>query len=112
MAKKKETVEDAFTILVSSHDRSMIDFATSAILGALNGTGAKVKGPELLKNAKKNGQVLHKRQIVVTAPTDETHEALGKLNIPGDVDIRVFQDNRPEVIEEIAIDKNGEEIIE
>ncbi len=93
-------------IRMESYDHRVLDQSATEIVATAKRTGAKVLGPIPLPTRVERYTVLrsphvdkksreqfeirtHKRLIDIEEPTSKTIEALGKLNVPAGVDIRI-----------------------
>ena len=94
-------------IRMESYDHRLLDESTKSIVETARRTGAKVAGPIPLPTKIERYTVLrsphidkksreqfeirtHKRLIDIIEPTGKTVEALGKLNIPVGVEIKII----------------------
>ena len=101
MAKVKK-----IRVRLQAYDHKVLDFAVEKIVGAITKTGAGVVGPIPLPTEKQVYTILravhkykdsreqfeirtHKRIIDITHPTNDTIEALKRLDLPGGVDIDI-----------------------
>ena len=101
MAKVKK-----IRVRLQAYDRKVLDFAVEKIVGAITKTGAGVVGPIPLPTEKQVYTILravhinkdsreqfeirtHKRIIDITHPTNDTIEALKRLDLPSGVDIDI-----------------------
>ena len=93
-------------IKLRAYDHRLLDQATTGIVDAAKRTGAEVRGPVPLPTAMSKLTVLrgphidkksreqfeirtHKRIIDIMEPTAKTIDALGRLEMPAGVDIRI-----------------------
>ena len=93
-------------IRLKAFDHRILDQSAVLIVEAAERTGAAVAGPVPLPTAIEKFTVIrsphidkdsreqfeirtHKRLIFISEPTSKTVDALGKLNMPADVDIRI-----------------------
>jgi small subunit ribosomal protein S10 len=93
-------------IRMEAYDHELLDKKAGEIVDTAKGTGAKVSGPIPLPTRVERYTVLrsphvnkksreqfeirtHKRLIDITDPTSKTVDALGRLNIPAGIDIRI-----------------------
>jgi small subunit ribosomal protein S10 len=93
-------------IRMESYDHRVLDQSASEIVATAKRTGAKVVGPIPLPTRIERYTVLrsphvdkksreqyeirtHKRLIDIEEPTSKTVDALGKLNVPAGVDIKI-----------------------
>ena len=91
---------------MESYDHRVLDQSAAEIVAAAKRTGAKVLGPVPLPTRIERYTVLrsphvdkksreqfeirtHKRLIDIEEPTSKTIDALGKLNVPAGVDIKI-----------------------
>ena len=101
MAKVKK-----IRVRLQAYDHKVLDFAVEKIVGAITKTGAGVVGPIPLPTEKQVYTILravhiykdsreqfeirtHKRIIDITHPTNDTIEALKRLDLPSGVDIDI-----------------------
>lgn len=93
-------------IRMEAYDHEVLDKKAGEIVDTAKRTGAKVSGPIPLPTRVERYTVLrsphvdkksreqfeirtHKRLIEITEPTSKTVDALGRLNIPAGIDIRI-----------------------
>lgn len=93
-------------IRMEAYDHELLDKKAGEIVETAKRTGAKVKGPIPLPTRMERYTVLrspfvdkksreqfeirtHKRLIDIADPTSKTVDALGRLNIPAGIDIRI-----------------------
>ena len=93
-------------IRMEAYDHELLDKKAGEIAETAKRTGAKVSGPIPLPTRLERYTVLrspfvdkksreqfeirtHKRLIDITEPTSKTVDALGRLNIPAGIDIRI-----------------------
>jgi small subunit ribosomal protein S10 len=93
-------------IRMEAYDHEVLDRKAGEIVETAKRTGAKVSGPIPLPTRIERYTVLrsphvdkksreqfeirtHKRLIDITEPTSKTVDALGRLNIPAGIDIRI-----------------------
>ena len=93
-------------IRMESYDHRVLDQSAGEIVETAKRTGAKVHGPIPLPTRIERYTVLrsphvdkksreqfeirtHKRLIEIDEPTSKTVDALGKLNVPAGVDIKI-----------------------
>ena len=93
-------------IRMEAYDHELLDKKAGEIVETAKRTGAKVSGPIPLPTRIERYTVLrsphidkksreqfeirtHKRLIDITEPTSKTVDALGRLNIPAGIDIRI-----------------------
>jgi small subunit ribosomal protein S10 len=93
-------------IRMEAYDHELLDKKASEIVETAKRTGARVSGPIPLPTRIERYTVLrspfvdkksreqfeirtHKRLIDITEPTSKTVDALGRLNIPAGIDIRI-----------------------
>ena len=93
-------------IRMEAYDHEVLDKKAGEIVETARRTGAKVSGPIPLPTRIERYTVLrsphidkksreqfeirtHKRLIDITEPTSKTVDALGRLNIPAGIDIRI-----------------------
>ncbi len=93
-------------IRMEAYDHELLDKKASEIVETAKRTGARVSGPIPLPTRIEKYTVLrsphvdkksreqfeirtHKRLIDITEPTSKTVDALGRLNIPAGIDIRI-----------------------
>jgi small subunit ribosomal protein S10 len=93
-------------IRMEAYDHELLDKKAGEIVETAKRTGAKVSGPIPLPTRTERYTVLrsphidkksreqfeirtHKRLIDITEPTSKTVDALGRLNIPAGIDIRI-----------------------
>jgi len=93
-------------IRMEAYDHELLDKKAGEIVETAKRTGAKVSGPIPLPTRFERYTVLrsphvdkksreqfeirtHKRLIDITEPTSKTVDALGRLNIPAGIDIRI-----------------------
>lgn len=98
--------QERIRIRMEAYDHQQIDEAAAAIVETAKRTGAQVHGPIPLPTKIERYTVLrsphvdkksreqfeirtHKRLIDITSPTAKTVGALGKLNMPVGVDIKI-----------------------
>ena len=101
MAKVKK-----IRVRLQAYDHKVLDFAVEKIVGAITKTGAGVVGPIPLPTEKQVYTILravhinkdsreqfeirtHKRIIDITHPTNDTIEALKRLDLPSGVEIDI-----------------------
>ena len=97
---------DKIRIKLKAYDYQLLDQAASEIVDTARTTGAKVAGPIPLPTKIERYTVLrsphvdktsreqfeirtHRRLVDITEPTGRTVEALGKLNMPVGVEIKI-----------------------
>jgi small subunit ribosomal protein S10 len=97
---------DRIRIRMEAYDHELLDKKAGEIVETAKRTGAKVSGPIPLPTRLERYTVLrspfidkksreqfeirtHKRLIDITEPTSKTVDALGRLNIPAGIDIRI-----------------------
>ena len=93
-------------IKLQSYDHNLVDKSAEKIVKTVRGTGAVVTGPIPLPTRKKIFTVLrsphvnkkareqfelctHKRLLDILSPTQETVDALMKLDLPAGVDVEI-----------------------
>ena len=93
-------------LLLKSYDHQLLDQAVKQIVLTVRRTGSHLMGPVPLPNRKKCFTVLrsphvdkkardqfelttHKRVLDIIAPSDQTMDALMKLNISAGVDVEI-----------------------
>ena len=93
-------------IRMEAYDHELLDKKAGEIVETAKRTGARVSGPIPLPTRIERYTVLrsphvdkksreqfeirtHKRMIDITEPTSKTVDALGRLNIPAGIDIRI-----------------------
>ena len=98
--------KECIRIRMEAYDHEILDQSTAQIVETAKRTGAKVKGPIPLPTKIERYTVLrsphadkksreqfeirtHKRLIDITEPTAQTVGALGKINLPVGVDIKI-----------------------
>ncbi len=98
--------DERIRIRMEAYDHELLDKKASEIVETAKRTGAKVSGPIPLPTRIERYTVLrspfvdkksreqfeirtHKRLIDITEPTSKTVDALGRLNIPAGIDIRI-----------------------
>jgi small subunit ribosomal protein S10 len=99
-------MEEKIRIRMEAYDHGLLDQKAAEIAETARRTGAKVSGPIPLPTRIEKYTVLrspfidkksreqfeirtHKRIIDISEPTAKTVDALGKLNIPAGIDIRI-----------------------
>ena len=99
-------VAEKIRIRMESYDHRVLDQSAAEIVATAKRTGAKVLGPIPLPTKIERYTVLrsphvdkksreqfeirtHKRLIDIEEPTSKTIDALGKLNVPAGVDIKI-----------------------
>ena len=99
-------MEEKIRIRMEAYDHGLLDQKAAEIAETARRTGAKVSGPIPLPTRIEKYTVLrspfidkksreqfeirtHKRIIDISEPTSKTVDALGKLNIPAGIDIRI-----------------------
>jgi small subunit ribosomal protein S10 len=99
-------MEEKIRIRMEAYDHELLDQKAVEIVETARRTGAKVSGPIPLPTRIEKYTVLrspfidkksreqfeirtHKRIIDISEPTSKTVDALGKLNIPAGIDIRI-----------------------
>jgi small subunit ribosomal protein S10 len=99
-------MEEKIRIRMEAYDHGLLDLKAAEIVETARRTGAKVSGPIPLPTRIERYTVLrspfidkksreqfeirtHKRIIDISEPTSKTVDALGKLNIPAGIDIRI-----------------------
>lgn len=98
--------DERIRIRMEAYDHELLDKKAGEIVETAKRTGAKVSGPIPLPTRIERYTVLrsphvdkksreqfeirtHKRLIDITEPTSKTVDALGRLNIPAGIDIRI-----------------------
>jgi small subunit ribosomal protein S10 len=99
-------MEERIRIRMEAYDHELLDLKAAEIVETARRTGAKVSGPIPLPTRIERYTVLrspfidkksreqfeirtHKRIIDIMEPTSKTVDALGRLNIPAGIDIRI-----------------------
>jgi small subunit ribosomal protein S10 len=99
-------MEEKIRIRMEAYDHELLDLKAAEIVETARRTGARVSGPIPLPTRIERYTVLrsphidkksreqfeirtHKRIIEISEPTSKTVDALGKLNIPAGIDIRI-----------------------
>ena len=99
-------MEERIRIRMEAYDHGLLDLKAAEIVETARRTGAKVSGPIPLPTRIERYTVLrspfvdkksreqfeirtHKRIIDIMEPTSKTVDALGRLNIPAGIDIRI-----------------------
>lgn len=89
-----------------SYDHQLLDKAVKQVVVAVRRTGSQIVGPVPLPNKRKCFTVLrsphvdkksreqfelitHRRVLDIVAPSDQTMDALSKLNISSGVDVKI-----------------------
>ncbi len=97
---------DRIRIKMKAYDYRMLDKAVAEIVDSARNTGASIAGPIPLPtkihkytvnksvhvNKKSREQFemrIHKRMLDLLEPTQQTVDALGKLNLPAGVDVEI-----------------------
>ncbi len=97
---------DRLRIKLKAYDYRMLDKAVAEIVDSARNTGASIAGPIPLPtrirkytvnrsvhvNKKSREQFelrVHKRMVDLLEPTQQTVDALGKLNLPAGVDVEI-----------------------
>ena len=97
---------DRIRIRMEAYDHRVLDLSAAKIIETAKDTGARVKGPVPLPTRIERYTVLrsphidkksreqfeirtHKRIIDIIEPTGKTIDALGRLEMPAGVDIRI-----------------------
>ncbi|MFP4167717.1 MAG: 30S ribosomal protein S10 [Desulfonatronovibrionaceae bacterium] len=97
---------DRIRIKLKAYDYRMLDKAVAEIVDSAKNTGASIAGPIPLPtrirkytvnksvhvNKKSREQFelrVHKRMLDLLEPTQQTVDALGKLNLPAGVDVEI-----------------------
>lgn len=97
---------DKIRIRMEAYDHRVLDLSAAKIIETAKNTGAKVRGPVPLPTRIERYTVLrsphidkksreqfeirtHKRIIDIVEPTAKTIDALGRLEMPAGVDIRI-----------------------
>jgi small subunit ribosomal protein S10 len=97
---------DRIRIKLKAYDYRMLDKAVAEIVDSARNTGASIAGPIPLPtrirkytvnrsvhvNKKSREQFelrVHKRMVDLLEPTQQTVDALGKLNLPAGVDVEI-----------------------
>jgi len=98
--------QDKIRIRMEAYDHKALDQSALEIVETAKRTGAKVsgpvplptrieiytvlRGPHIDKKSREQFEIrTHKRLIDITEPTSKTVDALGKLNLPAGVYIRI-----------------------
>jgi small subunit ribosomal protein S10 len=93
-------------LTLKSYDHQLLDKATKQIVSTVKRTGSQLMGPVPLPNKRRCFTVLrsphidkksreqfelttHRRILDIVAPSDQTMEALMKLNISSGVDVEI-----------------------
>ena len=93
-------------LALKSYDHQLLDKAVKQIVLTAKRTGAQIIGPVPMPNKKRVFTVLrsphvdkksrdqfdlttHRRVLDIVSPSDQTMEALGKLNISSGVDVEI-----------------------
>jgi small subunit ribosomal protein S10 len=93
-------------LTLKSYDHQLLDKATKQIVSTVKRTGSQLMGPVPMPNQKRCFTVLrsphidkksreqfelttHRRILDIVAPTDQTMDALMKLNISSGVDVEI-----------------------
>jgi small subunit ribosomal protein S10 len=93
-------------LTLKSYDHQLLDKATKQIVSTVKRTGSQLMGPVPLPNKKRCFTVLrsphidkksreqfelttHRRILDIVAPSDQTMDALMKLNISSGVDVEI-----------------------
>jgi small subunit ribosomal protein S10 len=93
-------------LALKSYDHQLLDKAVKQIVLTAKRTGAQIVGPVPMPNKKRVFTVLrsphvdkksrdqfdlttHRRVLDIVSPSDQTMEALGKLNISSGVDVEI-----------------------
>lgn len=93
-------------LALKSYDHQLLDKAVKQIVLTAKRTGAQIVGPVPMPNKKRVFTVLrsphidkksrdqfdlttHRRVLDIVSPSDQTMEALGKLNLSSGVDIEI-----------------------
>ena len=104
--KKEKSAEQRIRIRLNSYDYRLIDQSTAKIIETAKRTGALIAGPVLLPTKirkytvnssphvdKKSREAFeirtHKRLIDILEPTQQTVDALMKLDLPAGVDVEI-----------------------
>ncbi len=99
-------MSDKIRIRLKAYDYRVLDQSTAEIVETAKRTGARVAGPIPLPTVKNKWTVLrsphvdkksreqfeirtHKRLLDILAPTQETVDALMKLDLPAGVDVEI-----------------------
>jgi small subunit ribosomal protein S10 len=94
------------SLTLQSYDHRLLDEAVKRLVATVVRTGSQLVGPIPLPNCNRRWTVLrsphidkksrdqltlitHKRHLRIIAPSDQTMEALMKLNISGGVDVEI-----------------------
>jgi len=102
----KERLRDRIRIRLKAYDHRILDESTKAIVKTAGETGAQVAGPIPLPTVKNRYTVLrsphvdkksreqfeirtHKRLLDILEPTQETVDALMRLDLPAGVDVEI-----------------------
>ena len=100
------TVDQRIRIRMEAYEHRILDQSTSEIVETAKRTGAKVagpvplptrierytvlRGPHIDKKSREQFEIrTHKRLLDIIQPTAKTIDALGKLNLPAGVYIRI-----------------------
>jgi small subunit ribosomal protein S10 len=98
--------QDKIRIRMEAYDHKALDQSAQEIVETAKRTGAKVsgpvplptrieiytvlRGPHIDKKSREQFEIrTHKRLVDITEPTGKTVDALGKLNLPAGVYIRI-----------------------
>jgi len=104
--QKQKKVSQRIRIKLKSYDYSLVDKSAEKIVKTVKATGAVVSGPIPLPTDKKIFTVLrstfvnkksreqfelttHRRILDIVSPSDQTMDALMKLNISSGVDVEI-----------------------
>ena len=104
--KADDEARQRIRIRIRAYDHKIIDQTTRTIIETAERTGAVVRGPVPLPTEKRRYTVnrstfvhkdsrdqyemrVHKRLVVLYAPTPKTVEALTNLNLPAGVDVEI-----------------------
>ena len=99
-------LNEKIRIRLKAYDHRVLDQSTTEIVETAKRTGARVAGPIPLPTVKNKWTVLrsphvdkksrehfeirtHKRLLDVLEPTQQTIDALGKLDLPAGVDVEI-----------------------
>ena len=99
-------VKEKIRIRLKGYDHSLVDQSAERIVATAKRTGARVSGPVPLPTEKQIVTILravhkykdsreqfeirtHKRLIEIIGPTEETIDALTRLDLPSGVDIEI-----------------------
>ena len=99
-------IRDRIRIRLKAYDHRVLDQSTTEIVSTAKRTGAQVAGPILLPTVKNKYTVLrsphvdkksreqfeirtHKRLMDILEPTQDTVDALMKLDLPAGVDVEI-----------------------